>query len=161
MRDHIKYFFISLLLIIIQSQAMKLLSLEGLTPDILTIWIVYIALRHGHPASTIWGFGIGLLFDLVTGNFIGISALTKTICGFVAGYFYNENKTVMLLSSYRFVVIILIVSFIQNIVYFVIFTQGSDIGLLRAILEFGLATTLYTAIVSLLPMFMFSRKLAR
>ena len=160
MKTQIKYLFISFLLIIIQSQAMKLLSLEGLTPDILAIWIVYIALRHGQMTGTIWGFGIGLIFDLLTGNFIGLSALTKTMCGFTAGYFYNENKTTLLLSSYRFTLVILIVSFLHNIVYFIIFTQGSDIGLLRAILEFGLATALYTATVSLLPVMFFARKFA-
>ena len=159
MGSHIKYLFISLLLIIIQSQAMRLLSLEGMTPDILAIWVVYIALRHGPLSGMIWGFGIGLLFDLVTGSFIGLSALTKTVCGFAAGYFYNDNKTVMTLSSYRFILVVLTVSFIQNIVYFIIFTQGTDIGLLRAIFEFGLATTLYTATISLLPMFIFARKL--
>jgi rod shape-determining protein MreD len=160
MKSQIKYVFISFLLIIIQSQAMKLLSLEGMTPDILAIWIVYIALRHGQMSGTIWGFGIGLLFDLLTGNFIGLSALTKTVCGFTAGYFYNENKTTLLLSSYRFTLVILIVSFVQNVVYFIIFTQGSDIGLLRAIFEFGLATALYTATVSLLPVMFFARKFA-
>ena len=155
----IKYSLISLLLIVLQSQVMKLLSLEGLTPDILAIWIIYIALRHGQMKGMVWGFAVGLLFDFVTGNFIGLSALTKTVCGFVAGYFYSENKTIMTLTSYRFILVVLTVSLIQNIVYFVIFTQGTEIGLIRAIFEFGLATTLYTAIVSLLPMFIFSRKL--
>lgn len=160
MKTIVKYLFISFLLIIIQSQVMRLLSLEGMTPDILAIWVVYIALRHGQLRGTVWGFCIGLFFDLVTGNFIGLSALTKTVCGFVAGYFYNENKTVMMLTSYRFSLVVLIVSFIHNVIYFVIFTQGSDIGLIRAILEFGLATTLYTATVSLIPLLFFSRKLS-
>lgn len=161
MGQQIKYLFITALLILIQTQAMRLLSLEGMTPDILTIWVVYIAIRHGHPTGTIWGFIIGLAFDLVTGNFIGLSALTKTICGFIAGYFYNENKEVIILRSYRFIVIVLSVSFIQNVVYFLIFTQGTSIGMTRAIFEFGLVTTLYTAIISLIPMFIFSRKTSR
>ncbi len=158
MGSQIKYFVISLLLIVVQSQAMKLLSLEGITPDILTIWIVYIALQQGQIGGTLWGFVIGLFFDLVTGNFIGLAALTKTICGFIAGYFFNENKTAMTISSYRFILIVLIVSLIHNTIYFVVFTRGTDIGFLRAVFEFGMATTLYTATVSLLPMFIFSRK---
>lgn len=160
MKTQVKYLFVSLLLIIIQSQVVRLLSLEGLTPDLLTIWVVYIALRKGQVSGTVWGFVIGLLFDLVTGNFIGLSALTKTVCGFLAGYFYNDNKTVLTLSSYRFTVIVLIVSFVQNVIYFIIFTQGSEIGLLRAVLEFGVATTVYTATVSLVPMLFLARKLS-
>jgi rod shape-determining protein MreD len=153
-----KYLFLSILLILIQMQVMRLLTLEGITPDILTIWIVYLALKEGQLQGTIWGFVVGLLFDVMTGSFIGLAALAKTICGFMAGYFYNENKTAMTLGSYRFIVIVLVVSLIHNTLYFIVFTQGSEIGLLRAIFQVGLATTLYTAAVTLLPMFAFSQK---
>ncbi len=137
---------------------MRLLSLEGITPDILTIWIVYIALREGQLLATAGGFVVGLAFDLATGSFIGLSALSKTVCGFVAGYFYGENKAQMILGSYRFIVIVLIVSLVHNTLYFVVFTQGSDIGLLYAIFQMGLATTFYTAALTLLPMFAFARR---
>ena len=156
-----KYLFLSILLILIQMQVVRLLTLEGITPDILTIWIVYLALKEGQLQGTIWGFVVGLLFDFMTGSFIGLAALTKTICGFMAGYFHNENKTAMTLGSYRFIVIVLVVSLIHNTLYFIVFTQGSEIGLLRAIFQVGLATTLYTAAVTLLPMFAFSQKYIR
>jgi len=144
--------------LLIQTQAMRLLTLEGITPDILIIWIIYIALKEGQMAATLWGFLIGLMFDFVTGYFIGLSALTKTVAGFAAGYFFNENKTPLTLGSYRYIVIVLLVSLIHNTVYFAAFTQGSDIGLLRAIFQVGLATTFYTAVLTLLPMFAFARK---
>lgn len=159
MGTNIKYFFISLLLIVLQTQLMKLLSLDGITPDILTIWIVYIALRKGQLSSLSWGFGVGLCYDLVTGNFIGLSALTKTASGFIAGFFYDENKSTMTLRSFRFILIVFIVSLIHNVFYFIIFTMGTDIGLIRAVFEFGLATAVYTAVIGLLPMFVFARKL--
>ncbi len=154
----VRYGLVSLFLILLQTQVMRYLSLEGITPDILMIWIVYIALMSGQMHGIIWGFSVGVVFDLVTGNFIGLSALTKTICGFVAGYFFNENKTILTLRSYRFVIIVLIVSLVHNTIYFVIFTQGTDIGFIRAIFQFGLATALYTSTLTLLPMFRFGRK---
>ncbi len=153
-----KYGLISIFLIVLQTQVMRLLTIEGITPDILMIWIVYLALRQGQMKGTLWGFAIGLVFDLVTGNFIGLSAMTKTICGFTAGYFYNENKTTLILRSYQFIVIVLIVGVIHNTVYFLVFTQGSEIGFFRAIFQYGLATALYTSILTLLPMLSFSRK---
>jgi rod shape-determining protein MreD len=161
MGKQVKYVVISFCLVVIQTQVMRLLSLEGITPDLLLIWIVFLAIRHGQMTGTLWGFCIGLAFDLITGNFIGLTALTKTLSGFVAGYFYNENKTQLTLSSYRFIVVVLIVSLIHNTVYFVIFTQGSEIGIVRAVLQFGFATALYTSTLTLLPMFGFSRKLGR
>ncbi len=153
-----KYFLVALILIVIQTQIVRLLSLEGITPDILTIWIVYLALKNGQFAATIWGFAVGLLFDLTTGSFIGLSALTKTVCGFTAGFFYSENKTPLTLGSYRYLVIVLIASLVQNTLYFLIYTQGSEIGLLRAVFQVGLATTFYTATLTLIPMFAFARR---
>lgn len=159
MPRQIKYFFIALLLLIVQTQLVRLLTVEGVTPDLLTIWIVYIAIKEGQLPATVWGFAVGLMFDLVTGNFIGLSAFTKTVAGFVAGYFYDEHKTPVTLATYRYLVIVLIVSIIHNTVYFALFTRGSDVTLVRATLQIGLATTFYTATVTLLPMFAFARKL--
>ena len=156
----LKFAVVSIMLIVLQTQVMRLISLEGITPDLLTIWIVYLAVNLGQANGMLWGFGIGLALDLVTGNFIGLSALTKTIAGFTAGFFYNENKIVMTLSSYRFVLSVLIVSLIHNTVYFILFTQGTEIGLLRAFFQFGIATTLYTSTITLLPMFVIARKSA-
>ncbi len=152
-----KYGVLSFALILVQATIMHWVSLDGITPDLLTIWLVYLALKQGQLRATVWGFSIGVVFDLVAGNFIGLSALVKTICGFVAGYFFNENKTALILGSYRFVVVILVASFIQNTIYFITFTRGTEISLFSAIIQHGLSTTLYTAIVSLVPIFRFSR----
>jgi len=160
MGKHLKYFIVSFFLIVFQIEVVSLLSLKDITPDILTIWIVYIALQRGQIAATIWGFCIGLIFDFGAGNFIGLSALSKTIVGFAAGYFYGENKALLFLGSYRFVLIVLIVSFIHNAVYFAVYTFGSDITALAAVFQIGLATAFYTAAITLLPMFYFSRKLS-
>ncbi|MBI4546603.1 MAG: rod shape-determining protein MreD [Ignavibacteriae bacterium] len=157
----VKYIIVLFLLIVIQTQIVRLVSLHGITPDLLIIWIVYIGLKEGQIKATLWGFGIGLATDLVTGNFIGLTALTKTASGFVAGYFYNENKVQLTLSSYRFILIVLIVSLVHNTLYFIIFTRGSEIGLFQAVFTVGLAATLYTAMISLLPMVAFSRKYRR
>jgi rod shape-determining protein MreD len=160
-RRTLRYVVISLALVFLQTKVLHLLSIEGITPDLLSIWIVYIALNEGQFAGTFWGFGIGIVFDIVVGDFIGLGAFSKTIAGFTAGYFYNENKTQMTLGSYRFVIITLIAAAAHNIFYFIIYTRGAEISLLRAVLEFGLATTLYSGIFSLLPMMVFSRKYSR
>ena len=157
----IRYIFISVLLIIAQTKLMRFISLEGITPDLLVIWVVYITVQRGQMSGTIWGFAIGLFYDLSVGNFIGLSAFSKTIAGFTAGYFYDEQRTSMTLGTYRFLIVILIVSFIHNIFYFIIYTRGTETGILGAVLEVGLATTCYTAVVALLPMFFFARKFVK
>jgi len=158
---YLRYGLISIVFILLQTKVMRLVAVEGVTPDILTIWVVYLALKEGQLPATLWGFGIGLLFDLATGNFLGLSALTKTISGFCSGYFFNENKTLLTLASYRFLLIVLLVSVLQNTVYFIIYAQGSDIGLFHAVFQVGLATAFYTTTWTLLPMFAFARRSLR
>lgn len=161
MMRHFKYLIFVYTLIIIQTQVFQLLSINGITPDILTIWIVYVALKHGQLYATVWGFLAGLMFDLITGNFIGLSALTKTVAGFTAGYFYEENKGQAILSSYPFILIVLLVSLIHNTIYFITFTSGSDLSVWKAFFNIGLATTFYTSALTLIPMFAFARKYTR
>jgi len=158
---YFKYIIISFLLVLIQSKIMRFFSLEGITPDLLTIWIAYIAVQRGQMTGTLWGFALGMFYDLSVGSFIGLSALTKTIAGFTAGYFYDEQRTSMTLGSYRFLIVVLLVSFIHNALYFIIYTRGSETGFLSAIFEVGLATTCYTTIISLLPVFFFARKIVK
>ncbi|MDI6767739.1 MAG: rod shape-determining protein MreD [Bacteroidota bacterium] len=161
MMRHIKYLIFVYILIIIQTQVFQLLSINGITPDILTIWIVYVALTHGQLYATIWGFVAGLMFDLVMGNFIGLSALTKTVAGFTAGYFYEENKAPATLGSYRFLLLVLLVSIIHNTIYSIAFTRGSDLSVWEAFFNVGMATTFYTSALTLIPMFAFARKYTR
>ena len=153
-----KNILISLALVVLQTTIARSISLEGITPDLLVIWVVYLAITEGQLPATVWGFCIGLCMDLVSGSFLGLSALTKTLCGFLGGYFFNENKTQLTLGSYRFLLIVLLAGFVHNFLYFLIFTQGTDIRFWQAVFHFGVTTTLYTATVSLLPMFTFSRK---
>jgi rod shape-determining protein MreD len=156
----VRYAIISLLLVVVQTTLIRAISLGGIVPDLLVIWIVYTTLHLGQLRGTLWGFAIGLFMDLITGDFLGLSAFAKTLTGFLAGYFYNENKALLTLGSYRFLLIVLLVSFVHNILYFFILTLGTDINFGQAVLYSGITTTLYTTTLSLLPMFILQRKLS-
>jgi rod shape-determining protein MreD len=108
--------------------------------------------------ATIAGFAVGLLQDAVAIQFFGLSALTKTLAGFIAGYFFNENLTQQTLGSYRFLLIILLSSFVHNVVYFGVFLQGIQDALFLTMIEFSVAASLYTALMGVFPMFTFVRK---
>jgi rod shape-determining protein MreD len=147
-----------LVLLLLQTTFVPFLSIGGFLPDVLLIWLVYIAVTRGQLEAIITGFAIGLLQDAVTVQFFGLSALTKTLAGFAAGYFYNDNLTEQTLGSYRFLLIVLFSSFVHNLVYYGIFLQGIQDALVTTMVEFSVATSLYTALMAVFPMFTFARK---
>ena len=152
---------ITLLVLLLQTTLGRYLAVAGLPPDIAMIWIVTLALRRGQLAATVAGFGTGLMLDLLSGadGMLGLSALAATCGGFMAGYFYNENKTLQTLGSYRYILIILSVALVHNLIYFIIFLQGSGVHWWQAIFLYGVPAAAYTAAVGLLPMFIYARRL--
>ncbi len=161
MQQYIRYGIATLLLLILQTTIIPFVSIANIIPDVLIVWIVYVAIKLGQIPATVAGFLIGIAIDLVSGHFIGLSALSKTIAGFFAGYFYNENKIDYTIGNYQFLIIVALASLFHNIIYFVIFVQGSEVGFWTAIFQFGLFSTIYTVAFAVLPMFVFSRKLAQ
>lgn len=148
----------ALAILLVQVMAIKFLAIDGITPDILLIWLAYLTLSEGQVAGTIGGFTLGVLFDLAVGGFLGLSALSKTIACFFGGYFYNDNKTLLTLGSFQFVMFVFVLSFINNLIYFAVFVAGIQMYYITTVLWYGLTTAIYTAVASLLPMFLFSRR---
>ncbi len=157
MKRHAGYLFKALVLLILQANLVDMVSLRGITPDLLLIFIVYVAVKEGQMTALPWGFFLGLILDLTTGTVIGLSALSKTIAAFTAGYFFAENKIVMTLATYRFLLLVFLTAFVHNAVYFVIFTMGGDIGFLGAVFGVGLASALFTTTIAILPMLIAAR----
>jgi rod shape-determining protein MreD len=151
---------LTILFVLLQTTIAQYLAVAGLSPDIALIWIVYLALRRGQITGTVAGFFTGLVLDLLSGNdgMLGLAALAKTAGGFTAGYFFSENKTLQTLGSYRFILIILAVSLVHNLIYFIIFLQGSGAHWWQAILLYGIPAALYTAAFGLIPTFVFARR---
>lgn len=147
-----------LLLLFLQTAFVPLFSIDLYVPDVVLLWVVFIALRFGQVEATVGGFCAGLLQDLIAGQLLGLAALAKTITGFVAGYFYNENTFIQTMTSLRYTMMVFALSLVHNTLYFFIFYQGVRESLLLATLESTLATSLYTAVCCFVPFFYFSRK---
>ena len=158
MEHYVRSALIALALLLLQTTFIPYLSIGGFLPDVFLIWVVYVAIRRGQMEATITGFVVGLLQDAVSMQFFGLSALTKTIAGFVAGYFFNENSTEQTLGSYRFLTILFLSSFVHNIIYYGVFLQGIQDSVFTTMIEFSLFTSFYTVLFGVFPMFTFVRK---
>ena len=158
MEHYIRSALVALALLLLQTTFLPLLSIGGFVPDVFLIWVVYVAVRRGQMEATVTGFIVGLLQDAVAMQFFGLSALTKTIAGFVAGYFFNDNSTEQTLGSYRFLTIIALASFVHNIIYYGVFLQGIQDSVFITTIEFSVFTGLYTVLMGVFPMFTFVRK---
>jgi rod shape-determining protein MreD len=157
MKRHAGYVVKALVLLLLQMSVVDMVTLKGIAPDLLLIFIVYLAVREGQMYVLPWGFALGLILDLSTGTVIGLSALSKSAAAFAAGYFYSENKIAMNLSTYRFLLIVFLTAFAHNAVYFTVFTMGSGIGFFNAVFGLGLASALFTSTVAILPMLVSAR----
>jgi rod shape-determining protein MreD len=147
---YVRYVLLFLAAIIVQKTFIILITISDAVPDLVVIALVYLALREGQVSATVAGFACGLFLDLLAGDFLGIAAFSNTIVGFVTGYFYNQNRTTLVSRGYAFPFIVLLGAIVHNLVYFVIYTQGSDIKLLDVLVKYGFGASLYTAVISVI-----------
>lgn len=54
-------------------------------PDLLLVMVISYTLVGGIKSGTIAGFTLGMLEDLLSGGFIGVNTMTKTLLGFSTG----------------------------------------------------------------------------
>lgn len=151
---------LSILVLVFATTLGDYLSVADILPNLPLLWIVALAIRHGQIAGTLAGFVIGLMLDFLSGGdgMLGLSALASTLGGFIAGYFYNENKVWVTLGGGQFIVIVIISSLVHNLIYFLIFLQGTDIRWWAMVFRYAVPTTAYTAAVAVLPMFWVGRR---
>lgn len=86
LRNTVTHIVLLIALCFAQQYVVSRLAIFGAFPDIVTIYIVFAAVRHGQKQGTTYGFIAGLATGTLGGN-LGIETLSKTIEGFVAGYF--------------------------------------------------------------------------
>lgn len=145
-------------MLLLYISVVPLITIKGIPPDLMLIFVVYVALKNGQIAGSVVGFIAGLLIDLTVDFTLGLSALSKTIAGFIAGYFYNETKVEINTETLRFFGIVFFCSLINDLVYFSLDIFGHESNNIE-IFKFIVGHSIYTSILSLIPIFATSRRL--
>jgi rod shape-determining protein MreD len=125
-----------------------LISFNHIAPDFILILLVFYTIQMDQFKGALYGFAFGFMIDIISGGIFGSAMFSKTLSGFIAGYFANENKIDLYLHSFFFLVIVFLCATIDSISF--AFLSGEDVSLSLAVLIFeqGLLPGLYTALVS-------------
>ncbi len=71
--------------VLAHSTATRFLAILGVTPDLLTLVVIYSALAFGARAGVIAGFVVGLVADAEAARFFGLTAGALAAVGFAVG----------------------------------------------------------------------------
>ncbi len=144
-------------LMVLQLTIIPLISYNDIVPDLVILPVIYFAVKRGNRYGMILGFIIGFLFDLFSGGLIGPSMFSKTIAGFIAGYFYNENKIDLTLGSAFFMVIVFICSSIDSLFYSIFSVSQTDLSVSSFLLKSSILPGIYSSAFSL-PSIIYNNK---
>lgn len=86
----VKISVVLLIELILQSTVFQFFNLSGRYPDLLLITLISFSILLGRKQSYILGFVIGLLADILYGDFIGLYALSFLLTAFVTSVI-SEN----------------------------------------------------------------------
>lgn len=90
MRSRIPGFIVMLIAMVLQAGLAPYITILGVTPNILLLAVVSVALSSGPDEGALAGFVGGLLFDLLGTGPVGVMALVLTLTGFLAGLLHSE-----------------------------------------------------------------------
>ena len=158
--NYITYGIVALVLALIHLTFLRFIAFGGLTPDLLLILCIFIALKEGQFTGLFFGFGIGLFIDIISIDLIGTNALAKTIAAFIAGFFFKEGKAKLLIGSYKFLIILFVCSLVHNAIYFFFYIKPTEISFIHFFIKYGIAVSLYTTVFGIfLMLWNFPRKI--
>ncbi|MBR9974670.1 MAG: rod shape-determining protein MreD [Bacteroidetes bacterium] len=150
-----------LFLAMLQSTIVPLIAISGAIPSLLLIGTVFVSLREGQMTAMIASFPAGILVDAYSSGLVGITALGLVVTAFAAGFFHDEEKASMLVRSPQAVAIMLPASLLFHTIYVFSYFQTLDIHFLPLFLRYVLGASLYTTVLSVIPVLIIARRRAR
>jgi rod shape-determining protein MreD len=150
-----------LMLAIVQITVVPLISLGGVVPSVLLIGTVFLSLREGQMTGMLVSFPAGVLVDAYFSGLVGITSLGLTIAAFAVGYFHDEEKAHLLIRSPRAVAIIFFGATLFHLAYVFAYFQSLDIRMLSLLGLHVLGASVYTTVLSTVPVLIIARRASR
>jgi len=135
--------FLLLLAWLLQSSFLELIAVAGVKPDLVMLIIVLYGFLLGPKEGAFLGYTGGLMEDLIFGQYIGLSALSNMVAGFLAGVagekLYRENILVASVVTFFVTLAGLLVNYL--LLYF-LDLHVSPSALVRVVLPAALYTSI-------------------
>ncbi len=154
----IYYAIATLLICVLQLSFSFLISINGITPDLLILLVIWITLYDGKVIGLSSAFIIGLLYDYLSMNVLGVNALTKTLTAYVTSFFYKENEFWNVIKTNKIFIIVIISAFIHNIVFYLLMINLTRTDIWSIYFKYVVGATAYTFTFSLFSYFFRIRK---
>ena len=135
------------LVLILQRTIIPLISIQGISPDLMLIFIVYWSGQRSRFQGVIAGFTGGLLQDLAGAGVVGVFALSKTIAAYISCSFPwgRLEKNVLPMS-----VALLAASSVHYMIYYLFQLRNSAAGFLAMLLRYGIPSVVYTTVLGVI-----------
>jgi rod shape-determining protein MreD len=95
MKRAVLMLFIFILTLILPGTLFHYWSWGGIKPDLLMLWVIYIALHHRPARAAAYAFIAGLVEDFYLGRYIGLNAISLVVAALLIGFlqqrWYREN----------------------------------------------------------------------
>jgi len=150
-----RYFTFFVVAFILQFTVIRFIEIVHWRPDLILIVLVFFSLKKGPNWGMTAGFVSGLLQDLISVEMLGLTALTKTLAGFLAGVLSGKLTT-----RAEFFLVLLISGFVHDLVYFFISTLGENFSLHSLLIFYTIPNLLYTVIIGAIMYYFFEPILA-
>ncbi|MDO9578898.1 MAG: rod shape-determining protein MreD [Candidatus Cloacimonadales bacterium] len=147
----IKLIFWGILLLYAQILLAEKFSLLGIIPNFLIAYIIYVNIKTGLITSLSISFFLGLLFDLVQPNLLGLHSLSFiTISLLIQNFHPSINKK-------RFIVVLFSILFV-NFIYYLLFVLYHFISLqkLPGFFLLFLFAVAYNTFISIISIYFFT-----
>lgn len=152
----IKYGALFSIALIIESNLSWFYAIGTHTPDLIIILLIYVSIKEGKIKGTFTGFTMGLIEDLVVSvGYLGLSSLTKSITGFIMGYFTKSRRS-RLFPGIMFPASIGII--VNEFVGTMFRIAGTSESIISAIVTKALPSSIYTFVISFIIFSIFKPK---
>lgn len=127
------------------------LRLWDVWPDVVLLYVAYVALRRGRVAGATAGFGAGLAMDFIVsgGLNLGLNAILKTVMGFVIGLFRSEQGDNLRLTPVQAFVGAFVIAVVHNGLLTIVLALDQSTRTPFLVFGLWLGGALYTAVVAL------------